>query len=74
MITPDQKAFERLIRNYLSSYAHLTKSMETAWEVYKDDYGKALFTAPYVKVVLKDDAEILAELQDNRAIRVVQHH
>jgi len=71
MIAPDKKEFERLIKDTMFQYSHMISEMETAWEVYRDDYGEALFAAPYLKVKLKDDADVIADLQNNKAIRVI---
>ena len=72
MFTYDQDAFERLIKEYMSKYHRQTKTIETATQVIKDKYGKVLGGVPYLKVTLKDDADILADLAKMPQIRVMK--
>lgn len=68
--SPDYAAFERLLSEFMRNYGSQCKDMETGWEVYKDDFGAPLFPAPYLKVTLKEDADIFSDLQNHKQIRV----
>lgn len=70
MTAPNQKELENLLRNYLRHYGHMTKEIESGWEIYKDDFGQPLFNAPYLKITLKEDADIMEDLQSFEGIRV----
>lgn len=72
MFTYDQDQLDRLVKDYLSLYHKETKTLETASQVVKDKYGIILGAVPYLKVTLKDDADILADLAKMRNVRVMK--
>lgn len=72
MIAHDPAAFKRMIDDYMKKYHHVTKTCETGVEVVKDKYGKVVMTAPYLKVTLKDDADILNDLANVPHVRVTR--
>ncbi len=74
MISPDYKAFDNLVKSYMLSYGHMTKSTKTGWDLIKDDYGDNLALVPFIDVVLKDDADMIAEAGEHKAIRVSRKH
>ena len=71
MITYDQAAHKRLISDYMSKFHMYTKEMQTGSEVHKDKYGDAIAVVGYIKVILKDDADILADIAEMENVRVV---
>ena len=71
MFTYDQALFQRQITDYLSMYHQQTKTLETATQVIKDKYGDVLGAVPYLRVELKDDADILADLAKLKYVRVI---
>ena len=70
MITYDQAAHKRLVTDYMSQYHMFTKSMKTGSEVHKDKYGDPIAVVGFIEVVLKDDADILADLAEMENVRV----
>lgn len=71
MVIYDQAAHTRLVKDYMSQYHQYTKSMETGSEVHKDKYGDPIAVVGVIRVVLKDDADILADLAEMPNVRVV---
>lgn len=71
MLTYDQPAHSRLVKDYMSLYHSYTKKITTGTEVHKDKYGDAIAIVGYLSVELKDDADILADLAEIPNIRVV---
>ncbi len=72
MLTYDQAAHERLIKDYLHLYHTHTKKMTTGTQVHKDMYGNAIAIVGYISVVLKDDVDILADLAKIKQVRVIR--
>jgi ribosomal protein L30E len=72
MIAHDPAVFKRQLDEYMKKYHHVTKTIETGVEVVKNKYGKVVMTAPYLKVTLKDDIDILADLANVPYVRVTR--
>jgi hypothetical protein len=70
MLTYDQEAHQRLVKDYMSMYHSYTKEFKTGSEVHRDKYGDPIAVVGFISVVLKDDADILADLAEMKNVRV----
>ena len=70
MVKYDQASFDKLIREVLFSHSEYIHKFETGHDILKDDYDKPIAVVPFISIELKTDAQYIADLHDNKAIRI----